>query len=220
MKTVQKSGLGSVGDMLIAESARHGPIITFAVMAAISIGVGYLAYGYLLSGWAQSNEDARQAVIRKEVENSKTERMLATEPQFRAEFKKIVDLYDEAKPLLPQETEVSDVLGQVEMAAQRNGVTLTNLMAVKESIKSPKAEKLYEREIPARVSGPYPRVVNFFADISRMPRILLVQDYSIVSLKTDVVAGFTLVAYHAPPPAEMPAIPADLAMNSDKGGDK
>ena len=64
MKTVQKSGLGSVGDMLIAESARHGPIITFAVMAAISIGVGYLAYGYLLSGWAQSNEDARQAVIR------------------------------------------------------------------------------------------------------------------------------------------------------------
>jgi len=106
------------------------------------------------------------------------------------------------------------------MAAQRNGVTLTGLMAVKESIKSPKAEKLYEREIPAIVSGPYPRVVNFFADISRMPRILLVRDYSIVSLRSDVSAGFTLVAYHAPPPAEMPAIPADLAMNSDNGGDK
>jgi len=206
--------------MLIAESARHGPIITFAVMAAISIGVGYLAYGYLLAGWAQSNEDARQAVIRKEVENTKTERMLATEQQFRGEFKKIVDLYDEAKPLLPQETEVSDVLGQVEMAAQRNGVTLTGLMAVKESVKSPKAEKLYEREIPAIVSGPYPRVVNFFADISRMPRILLVRDYSIVSLRSDVSAGFTLVAYHAPPPAEMPAIPVDLAMNSANGGEK
>lgn len=220
MKTAQKSSLGSVGDMLIAESARHGPIITFAVMGAISIGVGYLLYGYLLAGWAQSNEDARQAVIRKEVENAKTERMLATEPQFRNEFKKIVDLYDEAKPLLPQETEVSDVLGQVEMAAQRNGVTLTNLMAVKESVKSPTKEKLYEREIPARVSGPYPRVVNFFGDISRMPRILLVQDYSITSLRSDVVAGFTLVAYHAPPPAEMPAIPTDLALNSANGGDK
>jgi Tfp pilus assembly protein PilO len=220
MKTAQRSSFGTVGDVLIAESARHGPIITFAVMAAISIGVGYLIYGYLLAGWAQSNEDARQAVIRKEIENTKTERMLATEQQFRGEFKKIVDLYDEAKPLLPQETEVSDVLGQVEMAAQRNGVTLTGLMAVKESIKSPKAEKLYEREIPAIVSGPYPRVVNFFADISRMPRILLVRDYSIVSLRSDVSAGFTLVAYHAPPPAEMPAIPADLAMNSDNGGDK
>jgi Tfp pilus assembly protein PilO len=220
MRTVQKSSLGTVGDVLIAESARHGPIITFAVTAAMSIGVAYLAYGYLLAGWAQSSEDYRQQVIRKEIENAKTERMLATEPQFRAEFKKIVDLYDEAKPLLPQETEVSDVLGQVEMAAKRNGVTLTGLMAVKESIKSPKAEKLYEREIPAIVSGPYPRVVNFFADISRMPRILLVRDYSIVSLKSDVSAGFTLVAYHAPPPAEMPAIPVDLAKNSSDGGDK
>ena len=220
MRTVQKSSLGSVGDVLIAESTRHGPIITFVVMAAISIGVAYLAYGYMLAGWAQSNEDYRQQVIRKEIENAKTERMLATEPHFRAEFKKIADLYDEAKPLLPQETEVSEVLGQVEMAAKRNGVTLTGLMAVKESIKSPKAEKLYEREIPAIVSGPYPRVVNFFADISRMPRILLVRDYSIVSLRSDVSAGFTLVAYHAPPPAEMPAIPTDLAKNSTDGGGK
>jgi Tfp pilus assembly protein PilO len=87
-------------------------------------------------------------------------------------------------------------------------------MAVKDSIKSPNAEKLYEREIPAIVTGPYPRVVNFFADISRMPRILLVRDFSIVSLRSDVSAGFTLVAYHAPPPAEMPAIPADLAVNN------
>jgi Tfp pilus assembly protein PilO len=146
--------------------------------------------------------------------------MLETEPQFRAEFKKIVDLYDQAKPLLPQETEISDVLGQVEMAAQRNGVTLTGLAAVKESIKSPIAEKLYEREIPAIVTGPYPRVVHFFADISRMPRILLVRDFSIVSLHSDVSAGFTLVAYHAPPPAEMPDIPTELAVinNKTEGG--
>jgi Tfp pilus assembly protein PilO len=218
MKKVQRSSLGTIGDVFVSESERHGPIITFVVMAAISIGVGYIVYGYLLAGWAQSNEDYRQQVIRKETENSKTERMLEGEPHFRAEFKKIVDLYDQAKPLLPQETEVSDVLGQVEMAAQRNGVTLTGLMAVKESVKSPNAEKLYEREIPAIVKGPYPQVVHFFADISRMPRILLVRDFSIVSLRSDVSAGFTLVAYHAPPPAEMPAIPAELAMNNKPEG--
>ncbi|HUR98088.1 MAG TPA: type 4a pilus biogenesis protein PilO [Pyrinomonadaceae bacterium] len=214
MRKVQKSSLGNIGDVVISESERHGPIITFAVMAAVSIGIGYLFYSYFLAGWAQSNEEYRQVVIKKETENTKTERMLDGEPHFRAEFKKIVDLYDQAKPLLPQETEVADVLGQVEMAAQRNGVTLTGLMAVKESIKSPNAEKLYEREIPAIVKGPYPRVVNFFADISRMPRILLVRDFSVVSLKSDVSAGFTLVAYHAPPPAEMPAIPVEVAANN------
>jgi len=190
-------------------------MITFAVSAAISIGVGYLIYSYFLAGWVQSNQDYRAAVMRKESENRKNEKMLNGEQYFKAEFKKIVDVYNEAKPLLPQETEVSDVLGQVEMAAQRNGVTLTGLMAVKDSIKSPNAEKLYEREIPAIVTGPYPQVVHFFADISRMPRILLVRDFSFVSLKTNVSAGFTLVAYHAPPPAEMPPIPADLAMNRE-----
>ncbi len=218
MRKVQKSSFGTIGDVILNESERHGPIITLAVMTAISIGFGYLFYSYLLAGWFQSNEEYRQQVLRKETENTKTERMLQTEPQFRAEFKKIVDLYDEAKPLLPQETEVSDVLGQVEMAAQRNGVTLTGLTAVKASIKSPIAEKLYEREIPSIVTGPYPRVVHFFADISRMPRILLVRDFSIVSLKSDVSAGFTLVAYHAPPPAEMPAIPTELALNSKTEG--
>ena len=48
-------------------------------------------------------------------------------------------------------------------------------------------------------------------DISKMPRILFIRDYSIGSMQNSVTAGFTLVAYHAPPPAEMPALPADLA---------
>ncbi len=203
-------------DSIYVESMRRGTLLTVIVMAVISAGIGYLVYGYLLSGWITSHDEYRKQVIAKEVENKKTETMLAGETQFRAEFKKVADLYDEAKPLLPEETEVSDVLGQVETAAQRNGVTLTGLLAVKQSVKSAAAAKLYEREIPAVVTGSYPQVVRFFADISRMPRILLIRDYSVVSLKNSVSAGFTLVAYHAPPPAEMPGLPKDLALNEGK----
>ena len=216
MRPVQRTNTsGGIGNVILAESARHGPVVTFLVMAVISLGVAYMVYSYVFSGWFESNEAYRLQVQNKEKENRKTERMLAGEQHFQAEFKKVVDLYDEAKPLLPQETEVSDVLGQVEMAAKRNGLTLTGLQAVKESVKSPAAEKLYEREIPAIVTGPYPQVVHFFADISHMPRILLVRDFSISSGKSNVVAGFTLVAYHAPPPAEMPKIPENLAMNTE-----
>jgi Tfp pilus assembly protein PilO len=200
-------------DSIFVEAMRRGPVLTFLVMAVISGGVAYLLYSYVLDGWITSSHDYRQKVVAKELENKKTEAMLASEPQFKAQFKKVADLYQDAKPLLPEETEVSDVLGQVETAAQRNGVTLTGLLAVKDSVKSPSAEKLYEREIPAVVTGPYPQVVRFFSDISRMPRILLVRDYSVVSLKNSVSAGFTLVAYHAPPPAEMPALPKDLVSN-------
>ena len=63
------------------------------------------------------------------------------------------------------------------------------------------------------VTGPYPQVVKFFTDVSRMPRILLVRDFSVVSLRNSVSAGFTLVAYHAPPPAEMPKTPVNMAQN-------
>jgi Tfp pilus assembly protein PilO len=201
----------SAGDTILVESIKYGPVVTFLLMAVVSGGIAYIIYSYFLYDWAAANDTYRAQVLKKELENTATENMLADEPQFRAEFKKIVDLYQDAKPLLPEETEVADVLGQVEAAAQRNSVTLTGLLAIKESIKSPKAAKLYEREIPAVVTGPYPQVVRFMNDISRMPRILLVRDYSVVSLSNNVSAGFTLVAYHAPPPAEMPAIPADLS---------
>ena len=200
-------------DNIYLESIRRGAFFTFFVMAAISCGAAYLIYSYLIEPYIASNHEYRQQVAAKELENKKTETMLAGEPQFRAQFKKVVDLYDEAKPLLPTETEVADVLGQVEATAQRNNVRLTGLSAVKQSVKSVAAPKLYEREIPAVVTGTYPQVVRFLADISRMPRILIIRDYSVVSMKNLVSAGFTLVAYHAPPPAEMREIPKDLALN-------
>ena len=218
MKQGKKSNtFESIIDSIYLESVRRGPFLTIFVMAAVSIGIGYLIYSNLLESYMVSNSEYKQQVAAKEFENEKTERTLANEPQFRAQFKKVVDLYGEAKPLLPEETEVADVLGQVEAAAQRNSVTLTGLQAVKQSVKSASAAKLYEREIPSVVTGSYPQVVKFFADISRMPRILLIRDYSVVSMKNSVSAGFTLVAFHAPPPAEMPGLPKDIA--SIQGGE-
>ena len=207
----QQSSLQSAGNSILVESIKYGPVVTFLVMAIISFGLAYMIYLFVLADWAASNAEWRQAVVKKEVDNKITEKMIAGEPQFLAEFKKVAEVYTDAKPLLPQETEVADVLGQVENAARRNGVTLSGLQAVKESIKSPKAAKLYEREIPALVTGPYPQVVSFFDDISKMPRILIVRDYSIASMSDNVSAGFTLVAYHAPPPAEMPPLPSNIA---------
>jgi Tfp pilus assembly protein PilO len=212
----QKSSFGGLGDSILRESIRRGSVISFSFMMILSLGVGYLLYSYLMSGWAESTAQYRQTVRKKELENEKTEKLLASEDQFRAKFNKIVSLYEDAKPLLPEETEVSDVLGQVEQAAQRNGVILTGLLAVKESVKSPRAEKLYEREIPALVRGSYPQVVKFFGAISRMPRILVIREYSVVSLTNSVSAGFTLVAHHAPPPAEKPQVPGKIVLTKPK----
>ena len=209
-----------IGDSLIDTAMRYGSPLTFLIMAILSVGIGYLLYSYLLSDWSESARVYREQVVKKEAENLKTEKMLEGEEEFQTKFRKIVSLYQKAKPLLPEETEISEVLGQVELAAQKNGVTLTGLSAVKESIKSPRAEKLYEREIPALVTGSYPQVVRFFSEVSKMPRILVVRDYSVVSLKNTVSAGFTLVAYHAPPPTEKPPVPANAATAQNMEGAK
>jgi Tfp pilus assembly protein PilO len=206
-----------IGDALIDAAMRYGSLVTFLVVGILCLGIGYLIYSNLLSGWAESAAAYREQVLKKEAENLRTEKMLEGEEEFQTKFRKIVSLYEEAKPLLPEETEISEVLGQVELAAQKNGVTLTGLSAVKESVKSPKAAKLYEREIPALVTGPYPQVVRFFTDVSRMPRILVVRDYSVVSLKNTVSAGFTLMAYHAPPSTEKPSVPANTTAQNTEG---
>jgi hypothetical protein len=50
-----------------------------------------------------------------------------------------------------------------------------------------------------------------------MPRILIVRDYSLVSMKDSVSAGFTLIAFHAPPPGEKPKIqtPPTVSLNTE-----
>ena len=199
------SSFSNIGRSIVDEGLKRGPVLAFGVTVALCLLVGYGLYTYVLGSFVESNLKYREQVVAKEMENRRTEDMLAGEEQFLAKYNKIVELYKEAKPLLPEETEISDVLGQVETAAQRNGVTLAGLQAVKASAKSTTSDKLYEREIPAVVSGPYPRVMQFFDDVSKMPRILVIRDYSVTAMKGTASAGFTLFAYHAPPPSDKSA---------------
>lgn len=196
------NSFSKLGSSLVDEGLKRGPVVAFGVSAVVCVLAAYGFHAFVLFPYVESNTQYRQQVVAKEIENRRTEQMLAGEEQFLAKYNKIVELYKEAKPLLPEETEVSDVLGQVETAAQRNGVTLTGLQAVKASVKSTTSDKLYEREIPALVTGPYPRVMQFFNDVSKMPRILVIRDYSVVAMKGTASAGFTLFAYHAPPPSD------------------
>jgi hypothetical protein len=165
-----------------------------------------------------SSGQSPQTILQKEAENAKTAALLENQQKFYAEYAKLITLYREAEPLLPQETEVSGVLEQVGEAARRNNVTLRGLNAAREGVKSPTAELLYEREVPALVSGEYPNIVRFFYDLSRMPRIILVRDFAVSANKTNTVAAATLVAFHAPPPAELPQIPAEVKKLISAGG--
>ena len=200
-KNTSLSALAPLYAKLMERAHQAGPSLSFLISMALSMGVFYVVHSYGLKAWGEVVDKERIKVEEKEGKNLEAERSVSGEKAFLVRFNRITELYEQAKPLLPQETEVSDVLGQVETAAQMNSVKLTGLQAIKASAESPKSEKLFEREIPAFVTGSYESVLQFFSELSRMPRILIVRDYTITASEKqgEVAAYFTLRAFHAPP---------------------
>lgn len=178
----------------------------------------YVGYIYFIEPAAAQNLALDKKVIALERQVAMGRAVEQSEEQFRLEAKKTVELFYESLPLLPKETEISNVLTGVQSVAGRYNVVLTGLNAGKEALKTANADKLYEREIPATVVGSYDDVMKFFLDLSRQTRILIVRDYAAQSVGAKqraarpqfVTVNFSLLAYHAPPTAEFPNLPTGI----------
>lgn len=167
----------------------------------------YAAYSFLISGWRSDNEARETKAVAAEKQNNHDEQLKLLMPGFLSSFKKMIGDFHDAEPLLPSEAELAQVLSQVQESARRNNVSLAGLNAVKQSVKTPGSETINEREFPSQVTGNFQNIVHFFNDVARMPRILVVRDFSVVSLKDGKAStNFTLVAFHATP-GVLPAIP-------------
>lgn len=194
---------------ILRAAISRGTALTFgiSVLVAATFAAGF--YYLVLSDLLASNTMLAEEVVKKEGENSRGQLVEKNEPQFQAEFKKLVNLSEAAEPLLPEATEIAATLAGVQEISRRSAVTLTGLNAVKESIKSAVADKTLEREIPAQVTGQPAAVVHFFYDLARLSRIIVVRDFEMTALSPNQVqATFTLVTYHAPPPTDIPALPS------------
>lgn len=211
-----------VKDSLMAEAVRRGSILTFIVSFALFAVFGIAFYYFVLSGMLESKKAIQREVESKEAENIRGAAIEKSQPQFEQEFRKLVNLSNEAEPLLPNETELSEMLLSVQNIAREENVTLTGLNAIKPSQKATlsyydekgevkPADKVYEREIPTQIMGGYSEVVKFFYRLRTLPRIIVVRDFTLYA-KSDreVAANFTLMIYHAPPPGEMKPLPAFL----------
>ena len=178
----------------------------------------YVGYSFFIEPGIAAGDVQDKQIIALESEVARGKAVEAASEDFKVEFKKIVGLFYESLPLLPAESELSNVLNGVQSVAVRRNVVLTGLNAIKESQKTANADKLYEREMPATVVGKYDDVMRFFLDLSHQTRILIVRDYTVGSAvgkqkgarPVFVSVDFSLLAYHAPPPGEFPALPAEF----------
>lgn len=194
-------------------------IIAAGILPALAVGA--IGWFYLLEPARNANAEKQKRVEALETEVARGRAVEQSEGEFKKEFTKVVELFYDSLPLLPKETELSNVLAGVSEAARRYNVTLTGLNGVREAQKTANADKLYERELPAAAVGNYDDVMRFFLDISRQTRILIVRDFTVQSARekqpgahpSTCAVQFSLLAFHAPPTAEFPALPPDVKPN-------
>lgn len=197
--------------------AKHGAffgILAGLVPASLIIYTGYI---FMIEPAMRQIESQEKQVAAAEAEVVKGKAVEASQEEFKREFKKTVELFYESLPLIPVESELSNILTGVQNVAVRNNVVLTGLVAVKIGQKTANADKLYEREMPATVVGSYDDCMRFFLDLSRQTRILIVRDYTAQTIgekkgarPEQVSVDFSLLAYHAPPTSEFPNVPAEF----------
>lgn len=193
--------------MKAATGSPKGLLYTFLGSSVLAFLLGYLLFTSFVTPKTVENAEIKQSVVAQEKENATNQEMARTEPQFRAEVVKAINLYEQAQPMMPTRAEVGGVLAQVQSEATRQSVTLSGLNALKPEAKSPGSDKFYQREYPAVVTGTHAQVVRFLYAVSKLPRIVLITDFTETSLRQRVSVSFTLLAFNAPPPTEIPKLP-------------
>jgi Tfp pilus assembly protein PilO len=196
------------------------PLVVVMVLGLLPASIlFYLGYSFLIADTREDNEKRLTAVKAKETQNESGRAIEDQMPAFKAEFGRIVGLVEQTEPLLPKETELFAIMAGIQQAANERNVTLTGFNANKPAGKSPNADKLYEKEIPAQVTGNYDDVLKFFDDISNLQRIMVIRDFDSASAKLRGASGarpdkvsvaFNLLAFHSPPSSEFPTIPSDV----------
>lgn len=210
MSNKKRSSLITYKNQVINWSLNRGFLLTAGFSLLIGFMVAFGVYTFTVSGWRADNAERETKVIALERENVHNRQLKLLMSPFLEEFKKMLADFHDAEPMLPSEAELAQVLDQVQESARRNQVVLTGLNGVKQSVPSNGSKTINEREFPSQVSGNFTNIVSFFNDVARMPRILVVRDFSISALKDGKTnAAFTLIAFHATS-GVLPEIPAEV----------
>jgi Tfp pilus assembly protein PilO len=188
-------------------SRRATPFLVAALSTALSLIILYFGWSMLVSSQEEALAAKRQEVSDAAAENEINRAVEGEEPQLRAEVERAKSAYCQAEPLVSKDSDVSQILQDIQREAEKHSVNLTGIQAFKEANTSPQFDKFQQREYPATATGTYAGVRKFFQSVAQMNRIVVVPAFRLVSVSPRVSTGFTLVAYNAPP--KVPALPGE-----------
>lgn len=153
-------------------------VLVFATLCAIIIGLGewvpFSPVQKARSDLAQLTQD-RQS-LNEQVNSLEVYRRRYSE--FKAETEAMQKQLDTLQAIVPEEKNVDDFLRMVQGAAASSGIELRRVTA------GAVVSKEYHFEMPfdVEMDGPYYGILDFFARLSRLSRIINVGDLSIGGL--------------------------------------
>lgn len=185
---------------------RANPLVVGAVSSLLAFLGLYYGWSNFVSSQNEVLAAKRTAVQAISAENEVNRAVEKEEPMLIREVEQARDAYCRVSPLVSKDSDVSQILADIQREAVKDQITLTGFQASKDSAVSPQFDKLWQREYPATATGSYVNVRRFFQAIARMNRIVVVPEFKMIAVSPRVSTGFTLVAYNAPP--TVPQLPA------------
>jgi type IV pilus assembly protein PilO len=138
----------------------------------------FLAAGYyLMNGNPVAPYESQIAQLHGEISKvqakiKETESHLADKAKFQEEMERISQTFRLALDYLPKDLDIQDILKKVYVEARTAGVALLNFVPKEAGMK----EFYDEVPLDIRLRGSYSQLVTFLANISKIPRIINVQD--------------------------------------------
>jgi type IV pilus assembly protein PilO len=182
-------------------------VLVFVTLAAIIVGLGeYVPFSPVKTARADlADLSAQEQTLSGQVNSLEVFQRRISE--FRNETQALQQQLDTLQAIVPQEKNVDDFIRMVQSAAQSSGVELRHLTAGVVTSK----DYHYEMPFDVEMDGPYYGILDFFARLSRLSRIINVGDLTIGGLTsgaktkvpqrpgTSVNGKLTLTTYFSQP---------------------
>jgi type IV pilus assembly protein PilO len=182
-------------------------VLVFVTLAAIIVGLGeYVPFSPVKTSRADlADLSTQEQTLSGQVNSLEVFQRRISE--FRNETQALQQQLDTLQAIVPQEKNVDDFIRMVQGAAQSSGVELRHLTAGVVTSK----DYHYEMPFDVEMDGPYYGILDFFARLSRLSRIINVGDLTIGGLTsgaktkvpqrpgTSVNGKLTLTTYFSQP---------------------
>lgn len=175
----------------------------------------YLAVWYFVTSETRIQIQAIEDQVAQKTSQNEAAR-IATQRinEFRSLYASKSQEYDELKYLLPEQREISNVLGDLQNTAKESNLIWSRFAPLEDA----QIDQIMAKPIEIEVDSNFANLREFFDKMAKLQRIVSINDVNLntLPLQTDsrtVHAKFRLTAYYAPPedlapkPAPQPTKP-------------